>query len=129
MEDLTETKKTQGEEDLTETIKSQGFVINISNACFWDCSQCCQLISDIESWWIQAYPIIEQIAAVAGAITGTAAITSWIRYKLSKNQKGKELMWVKVILSKEEWNTSVLASLLGLPEDEVKTILKGFGYI
>lgn len=116
----------------TENEKSQKISIcsiDLGSAC---CSICCsptELISSIEFWWTQAFPIIEHIAAVTGAITGTAAITSWIRNKLSKNQKGEELIWVKIILREDEWNTSILASVLGLPEDEAKTILKGFGYI
>lgn len=90
---------------------------------------------DICAWWVQAYPIIEQIAAVTGAITGVAAITSaslaftkWMRNKLQEKENEDEYTWVKFILSKEEWSVSALSGKLDLSEDEAKRMLKGFGY-
>lgn len=91
---------------------------------------------DIKAWWEQAYPIIEQIATVTGAITGVAAITAtplafikWIRNKLQEKQEKNEYKWIKLILNEDEWNVSVLSQKLELSENETKKILKGFGYM
>ena len=92
--------------------------------------------TDIKAWWEQAYPIIEQIATVTGAITGVAAITAtplafikWIRNKLQEKQEKNEYKWIKLILNEDEWNVSVLSQKLELSENETKKILKGFGYM
>ncbi len=91
---------------------------------------------DIKAWWEQAYPIIEQIATVTGAITGITAIAAtplafikWVRSKLQSRHKNEEYKWIKFILNREEWNVSVLSQKLELTETEVKKILKGFGYV
>lgn len=90
---------------------------------------------DIGEWWKQAYPIIEQIATLTGAITGVAAITTsplifikWMRGKLQERKSKDEYTWVKLILTKKEWAVSTLSEELNLSEDEAKKILKGFGY-
>lgn len=122
--------------DSEKTKKSQGFVINISDSNFSNIQyQCCQPILDIQYWWTQAYPIIDQIATVTGAITGMAAVATapivfidWLHNKLRQKQEVNELFWIKLILSEEEWNPSILAQELDLSEDEAKRILKGFGY-
>ena len=92
--------------------------------------------TDIKAWWEQAYPIIEQIATVTGAITGVAAITAtplafikWILNKLQEKQEKNEYKWIKLILNEDEWNVSVLSQKLELSENETKKILKGFGYM
>ncbi len=91
---------------------------------------------DIGAWWEQARPVIEQIAMVTGAVTGVAAITTaplafikWIRSKLNEQKERNEFAWIKFIIAKDEWNTSILAQELGLSEEETKRILKGFGYM
>lgn len=90
---------------------------------------------DIGNWWEKAYPVIVQIASITGAVTGTAAIATapvafikWLRNKLQSKQKKNEYTWIKFILSKDEWNISALSEELGLSANEVKGILKGFGY-
>ena len=110
-----------------EELQKSGIVISCDSSCI-NCNPS-DWMSCIEPWWTQALPIIEQIASVTGAIIGTSSITSWILHKLSKSKMGKELAWVKIILTEEEWSPSILAQLLGLQEDEAKMILKGFGYI
>ena len=84
---------------------------------------------DVMSWWEQAYPIIEQIATVTGAITGITAFIKWVRSKLQEKEKEKEYKWIKYILNEDEWNTSILAQQLELTESETKKLLKGFGYV
>lgn len=90
---------------------------------------------DIGTWWKQAYPVIEQIATVTGAITGVAAITTtplvfikWMRGKLQERKNKDEYTWVKLILNSEEWTVSSLSEKLDLSEDDTKKMLKGFGY-
>lgn len=90
---------------------------------------------DICAWWNQAYPIITQIATVTGAVTGTVGIATasrnfikWVRSKLQENRNIDEYAWIRLILSEEEWSTSVLSIKLDLSKDEAKRILKGFGY-
>ena len=91
---------------------------------------------DIKEWWAQAYPIIEQIATVTGAITGVATIAvtpaafvKWVRNKLQAQKKNKEYNWIQYILSKDEWNISILCQKLELTDTEAKKLLKGFGYV
>lgn len=91
---------------------------------------------DIKEWWEQAYPIIEHISTITGAITGVAAITTapiafinWMRSRLQKNRNKSEHDWIKSILEKDEWNVSLLAEKLKLSEGDTKQLLKGFGYI
>lgn len=91
--------------------------------------------ADIQLWWKEAYPVIEQIATVAGAITGVAAIAvtpisfiKWVRNKLQRKREKSELTWIKTILEKDEWNISMLSQKLDITDDEAKKILKGFGY-
>jgi len=90
---------------------------------------------DIADWWAQAYPIIAQIADVAGAVTGVAAIASapfvfikWIRSKCQKAEKTAEYTLIQKILSGDSWNVSLLSQELSLSEDDTKKLLKGFGY-
>ncbi len=83
---------------------------------------------DIVSWWEQAYPVIEQIAAVTGAITGVSAFIKWVRSKLQEKQSKDEYAWIKLILNEREWNLSALSEKLDLTANEAKSILKGFGY-
>lgn len=92
--------------------------------------------NEIKEWWVQAYPIIEQIATVAGAITGVSAVIAapisfikWIRSKLQEKKEKSEYSWIKLILQKNEWSVSVLAKKIDLSEEETKKILKGFGYV
>ncbi len=91
---------------------------------------------DIKEWWEQAYPIIEHISTITGAITGVAAITTapiafinWMRSRLQKNRNKSEYEWIKSILEKDEWNVSILAEKLYLSEGDTEQLLKGFGYI
>lgn len=90
---------------------------------------------DIQLWWKEAYPVIEQIASVTGAITGVAAIAvtpisfiKWVRNKLQRKREKSELTWIKTILEKDEWNFSILSQKLDITDDEAKKLLKGFGY-
>lgn len=124
--------------DSEKTKKPQGTVINISDSNLLGscCGQYGELMLDIQCWWAQAYPIIEQCATITGAITGIAAVTTapivfidWLHNKLRKKQEMNELFGIKLILNREEWNPSILAQELDLSEDEAKRILKGFGYI
>lgn len=88
---------------------------------------------DIKAWWEQAYPIIEQIATVTGAITGVATITAvplaFIKWIRNKFQGKNEYKWIKLILSEDEWNVSILSQKLELSKSETKKVLKGFGYV
>lgn len=92
--------------------------------------------TDIQLWWEEAYPIIEQIATITGALTGVAAIAAtpvsfiqWVRNKLQKSRERSEYSWIKTILQRDEWNVSLLSKKLDLTDDETKRLLKGFGYI
>jgi len=89
---------------------------------------------DIANWWANAYPVIEQIANVTGAVTGIAAITSaaflFIKWIRSKNiTKEKEYTWIQNILRNDSWNVSLLSQELSMTEEETKKLLKGFGYV
>jgi len=91
---------------------------------------------DIADWWAKAYPIIEQIANTTGTITGIATIIStpfafvkWIRSKNNSVKANEEYTWIQSILHNDSWNISVLSEKLSMPEDQVKNLLKGFGYI
>lgn len=91
---------------------------------------------DINEWWNQAYPIIEQIATVTGAMTGVATIIAtpvafikWVRSKFQQKEEKAEYSWVKYILNEDEWHVDDLANKLCLSHDEAKSILKGFGYV
>lgn len=91
---------------------------------------------DIAHWWALAYPIIEQIANVTGALTGVVAVASvpvlfikWVRAKASANKEKGELDWVRLILAKDGWNISLLSQEISVTEDEAKKLLKGLGYI
>ncbi len=101
-------------------------------------NSCIDLVfsNEIKEWWLQAYPIIEQIATVTGAVTGVSAVVvapisfvKWVRNKLQKKKEKSEYSWIKLILEKNEWSVSVLAKKIELSEDETKKILKGFGYV
>lgn len=86
---------------------------------------------DIATWWEQAYPIIEQISTVAGAATVVGApivFIKWIRGKLKAQTEKSEYSWIKLILNEDEWNVSILSEKMNLSEDEIKRLLKGFGY-
>lgn len=91
---------------------------------------------DIAGWWAMAYPIIEQIANVTGTLTGVATIASapflfvkWLRKEIKTKNSNNEYKWIKIIIDKDEWNISSLATMIALPKNQVKNILKGFGYI
>jgi len=94
------------------------------------------IMTSVADWWNIAYPIIEQIANVTGAITGVVAVTSapflfakWIREKIrNKSSDGHEHEWVQRILREDAWNASSLSDLLSITESEAKNMLKGFGY-
>jgi len=89
----------------------------------------------IAEWWKAAYPIIEQVANVTGALTGTAAIVSapfifikWARGKLQRTPEINEFAWIQSILWREEWSASSLAYELSISGDDAKQMLKGFGF-
>ena len=100
---------------------------------------------DIADWWAQAYPILEYIANVTGAVTGVAAITSapfifirWLRSKKVNKEKEEynswekgnlEYAWVHNILVKDSWNISSLSNELSITDEETKKLLKGFGFV
>ena len=91
---------------------------------------------DIADWWAKAYPIIEQIAATTGAITGVAIVASapvvfvkWVRNKIKSNSNNDEYAWVRGVLNNESWNISELSEKFDLTEEQAKNLLKGFGYV
>ena len=92
----------------------------------------------IAEWRAIAYPILEQIANVIGALTGIAAVgyspyqfIKWVRGRAKKRKLSSraELKMVETLLEKNEWNASQLAETLFISKDEAKYLLKGFGYI
>jgi hypothetical protein len=99
-----------------------------------------ELLIDIADWWVQAYPVLEQIATSTGALTGTAAaiyapfkFVKWVRSKAHRSpfndENGKiEFEWLKAILAEDAWSSSDLAEKLSLSKDEAKSLLQGFGY-
>jgi len=90
---------------------------------------------DMTSWWVQAYPIVEHIAIITGAVVGTATITyapfkfvKWVRDK-ARPKNGCEYQWIQDVISKESWNISELSEKLSIPKEQTKELLKGFGYV
>ncbi|MCL2874659.1 MAG: hypothetical protein FWE29_07020 [Defluviitaleaceae bacterium] len=91
---------------------------------------------DIADWWAQAYPFIEQTAAITGAVTGVALVASapfvfvkWIRETIKHKKVKDEYKWVQSILGNDSWNISELSDKLSISEDQTKKLLKGFGYV
>lgn len=91
-------------------------------------------VVDIADWWAKAYPIISQIADVAGALTGVAAIFAspfylikWIRNKI-REKSIDEHTWIQECIAHDTWNASELASILSITVEQSKSLLKGFGY-
>ena len=90
---------------------------------------------DVAHWWAAAYPIIENIATVTGAVLGVSAIASGtfkfirnIRDKYKATNTKDEYKWIKDILSEDSWNVSILSEKLSFAENNTKDLLKGFGY-
>jgi len=91
---------------------------------------------DIAAWWALAYPILEQIAAVTGALSGVAVIGSapfvfikWLRKKCHASNSINERQVVRTILSKDRWNLSELSEQISFTKEETRSLLKGFGYV
>jgi len=94
---------------------------------------------DIAQWWTSAYPIIEVIANVTGALTGVAAVVAapivsikWLRDIVNRggrDRPNEEYNRIRRVLKRHTWNVTELSEQLDIPKECAKDLLRGFGYI
>jgi hypothetical protein len=94
--------------------------------------QLTQIIVDMADWWARAYPVIETISTVSGAITDSAAVISapflFIKWFRGKMNTANEASTIQQILYEDKWSITELAEKYDLDRDKTKRVLKGFGY-
>ena len=83
---------------------------------------------DIIALWIQAYPILEQIAVAFTILDYSMKIIKSIGKIFEHRRKAPNTVF-DIIYTRAQWNPNELAELLQLEPEYIKHLLKALGYV
>jgi len=81
---------------------------------------------DLYGMWQIAYPYIDQISTVLGIVGGMVGFGVWLKNRFDGTYYPDKL--TRLITNKETWNLCELSKKLDIPNNEIKYLLKGYGY-